>query len=174
MLKKAFLKVLERQNLQNQTRSELYTNDNKSKYSSNPKDIFISEKLFYQKLYTKYTTSKATFAKFLSKIPNIKKISKEKFNLYEAKISLDEIIKFINSETNNISSGNEGLTVKFYKHFSNELAPMSFYSFITPGESFASWVLLLEQESYLSRRVTREGRGGMSLLAFFENWKKVP
>ena len=39
MLKKAFFNVLERQNLQNQTRSELYTNDNKSKYSNNLKDI---------------------------------------------------------------------------------------------------------------------------------------
>ena len=113
MLKKAFSKVLERQNLQNQTRSELYTNDNKSKYSSNPKDIFKSEKLFYQKLYTKYTNSKAASTKFLSKIPNIKKLSKEQFNLYEAKISLDEIIKFIDSQTNNTSSGNEGLTVEF-------------------------------------------------------------
>ena len=33
-------KVLERQNLQNQTKSELYIDDNKSKYSSNPKELF--------------------------------------------------------------------------------------------------------------------------------------
>ena len=31
---------------------------------------------------------------FLSKIPNIKKISNEHFNLCEAEISLDKIIKF--------------------------------------------------------------------------------
>ena len=36
---KTFFKVLERQNMKNQTISELYTDDNKSKYSSNPKDI---------------------------------------------------------------------------------------------------------------------------------------
>ena len=36
---KVFFKVLERQNMKNQTISELYTDDNKSKYSSNPKDI---------------------------------------------------------------------------------------------------------------------------------------
>ena len=35
-----FFKVLERQNLQNQTISELYTNGKKSKYSSNPRGIF--------------------------------------------------------------------------------------------------------------------------------------
>ena len=37
-------------------------------------------------------------------------------------ISLDEIIKFINSETNNKSPGNDGFTAESYKHFSNELA----------------------------------------------------
>ena len=39
-----FFKVLERQNMQNQTIFELYTDDNKSKYSSNPKDILKSAK----------------------------------------------------------------------------------------------------------------------------------
>ena len=36
---KTFFKVLERQNMQNQTILESYTDDNKSEYSSNPKDI---------------------------------------------------------------------------------------------------------------------------------------
>ena len=45
----------------------------------------------------------------------------EHFNLCEAEISLDEIINFINSETNNKSPGNDGLSAEFYKHFSNDL-----------------------------------------------------
>ena len=39
-------------------------------------------------------------------------------------MSLDEIIKSINSETNKKSPGNDGLKATFYKHFSNELAPV--------------------------------------------------
>ena len=50
-------------------------------------------------------------------------MSNKHFNLCEAEISLDKIIKSINSETNNKSGGNQGLTTKFYKYFSNELAP---------------------------------------------------
>ena len=60
----------------------------------------------------------------MRKIPNREKIFNEHFNLCEAEISLDEIIKSINSETNNQSPGNDGLTAEFYKHFSNEAAPV--------------------------------------------------
>ena len=99
--------------MQSQTIFDWYTDDNKWEYSSNPKDIM--------KLYTKWTSTAAT-TEFVCKIPNRKKISNEHFNLCEAEISLDEIIKSINSETNKKPPGNDGLTAKFYRHFSNELA----------------------------------------------------
>ena len=101
---------------------ELYTDDNKSRYSSNLKDILKSTKKII-KLYTKWTSTAAT-TEFVSKIPNRKKISDEHFNLCEAEIPLDEIIKSINSEPNNKPPGNAGLTAEFYRHFSNELAPV--------------------------------------------------
>ena len=75
------------------------------------------------KLYTKWTSTAAT-TQFVSKIPNRKKISYEHYNLCQAEISLDEIIKSIISETNNKLPGSEGLTVEFYRHFLNELAPV--------------------------------------------------
>ena len=105
--------------MKNQTKFELYTDDNKSKYSSNPMNILKSAKKI-MKLYTKWTSTAAT-TEFVCKIPNRKKISNEHFNLCEAEISLDEIIKSINSETNK-PPDNDCLTAEFYKHFSNELA----------------------------------------------------
>ena len=62
-------------------------------------------------------TSTAATTEFISKIPNRKKISNKHFDLCEAEISLDGIIKSINSETNNKSLGNNGLATEFYKHF---------------------------------------------------------
>ena len=59
---------------------------------------------------------------FLAKFPPKRKRFNEQFNLCEAKISLDDIIKPINSRTNNKSPGYVGLTAEFYKHFLNELA----------------------------------------------------
>ena len=108
--------------MKNQTIFELYTDDNKSKYSSNPMNILKSAKK-NMKLYTKWTSTAAT-TEFVCKIPNRKKISNKHFNLCEAEISLDEIIKSINSETSNKPPGNDGLTAEFYRHFSNELAPI--------------------------------------------------
>ena len=106
--------------MQNQTIFELYTDDNKSKSSSNPL-AFLNLKKFYEKLYTK-ETSIAAATEFLNKIPKRKKISNEQFNLCETEISLNEIIKSINSETNNNSASNDGLTGEFYKRFPNEQA----------------------------------------------------
>ena len=53
---------------------------------------FLTLKKTYQKLYTKRTST----AEFVPKIPNRKKIINEHFNICEAEISLDEIIKSIN------------------------------------------------------------------------------
>ena len=107
--------------MKNQTIFELYTNDNKSRYSSNLNDILKSAKKII-KLYTKWTSTAAT-TEFVSKIPNRKNISDEHFILCEAEISLDKTIKSINSEPNNKPPGNVGLTAEFYRHFSNEVAP---------------------------------------------------
>ena len=70
---------LERQNMKNETIFELYTDDNKSKYSSNPKDILQSAKKI-MKLYTNWTFTVAT-TEDVSKISNIRKMSNEHFNL---------------------------------------------------------------------------------------------
>ena len=83
---------------------------------------FLNLKKNYEKLYTKRTSTAAT-TEFVWKIPTRKKKSNEHFSLFEAEISLDKIIKSINSKTNNKPPGNDGLTAEFYKHFSNELAP---------------------------------------------------
>ena len=122
MLKNVFQSAckLHRQNLENQTTYKWRTADNTSKYSSNPRTFSNMQKNIW-KLYTKETTSKAATNEFLFKTHNRKKICNERFNLCQSKISLDEIIKSINSQTNNKLLGNDGLTAKFYKHFSNEL-----------------------------------------------------
>ena len=67
---------------------------------------FLNLQENYEKLYTEQTSTAAA-TEFLSKIPNIKKISNEHFNLCEAEISLDEIIKSVNSKTNNESPSND-------------------------------------------------------------------
>ena len=84
--------------------------------------IFLNLPKKIMKLYTKWTSTAAT-TEFVCKIPNRRKISNEYFNLWEAEITLDEIIKSVNSETNNKPLGNDGLTLEFYRHFSNEVAP---------------------------------------------------
>ena len=75
------------------------------------------------KLYTKQTSTSAT-TEFLCKIPNRKKISNEHFDLCETEIPLDEIIKSINSETNNKPLGNDDFKAELSRLFSNELVPV--------------------------------------------------
>ena len=99
--------------MQNQTIFELYTDDDKSKYSSSPKDILKSEK---KNMENPKQTSTGGTTKVLSKIHNRRKDSIEHFNLCEEKISLDEIIKSINSKANDKFPGKNGLTAEFYKY----------------------------------------------------------
>ena len=121
---KTFFKVLERQHMQNQTISELYTDKQNSIYSSDPNEILNSAKKFYENLYSKENVSRDAIDELLNKIPIKKQISREHFDLCEAEISLDEIYKAIDSQKNNKSPGNDGLTAEFYKHFSKDLAPI--------------------------------------------------
>ena len=51
-----------------------------TKHFSNPEGIFKSAKKIFGKLNTKEDFSKTTISKFLSKIPNRKKTSKQQYN----------------------------------------------------------------------------------------------
>ena len=74
--------------MKNRTIFEFYNDDNKSNYSSNSKDILKSANKI-MKLYTKWTSTAAATTEAVRKIPSIKKISNEHFNICEAEISID-------------------------------------------------------------------------------------
>ena len=121
---KSFFNILERQHLQNQTISELYIDAEKSKTSVNPKDMLNSAKKFDESLYTREKISQPAINELLNKIPINKKISNKRFKLCETALSIVEVLNAINSQKNNKSPGNDGITTKFYKHFSNEMVPI--------------------------------------------------
>ena len=64
-------------------------NQTNTKHFKNPEGTSKSAKDFSEKLSTKEDSSKTTISKFLSKIPNRKKTSKQQYNLCKAKISLE-------------------------------------------------------------------------------------
>ena len=99
--------------MQNQTISELYTDD-KSKTSDNPKDILNSAKKSYKSLYIREEISQTAINELLNKIPINKKISNEHFKLCETELSIEEVLNAINSQKNNKSPGNDGITAEFY------------------------------------------------------------
>ena len=121
---KSFFNILERQHMQNQTISELYIDDEKSKTSENPKDILNSAKKFYESLYTREKISQPAINKLLNKILINKKLSNEHFKLCETVLSIVVVLNAIKSQKNNKSPGNDGITAEFYLHFSNEIAPV--------------------------------------------------
>ena len=71
-----------------------------SRFSQKNSQILKSAKKPHEKLDTKETTSKIATTEFLSNFTDRKKICIEQFNLSEAKISLNEMIKSANSQTN--------------------------------------------------------------------------
>ena len=75
---------------------------------------------------------KTAIAEPFNKIYNTKKISNKQFHHCEANIFLEKVTKFLNSQTNVKSSGNDNLTTKLYKHLSNELS-FNVYQYILPN-----------------------------------------
>ena len=63
-------------------------NQTNTKYSSNPEDIFKSAEKYLENRNTKEVSPKTNIAKVLSKISNRKKTSKQQYNFFKAKISL--------------------------------------------------------------------------------------
>ena len=64
-------------------------NQTHTKYFSTPEDIFKSAKNFLEKRNPEEDSSKTTISKVLSKISNRKKTSKQQYNFWKAKISLE-------------------------------------------------------------------------------------
>ena len=137
---------------------ELCTDDNKSKCSSNRKDIFKSAEKIWNS--TPSELLQLLLLNLFYEIPIRKKISNQ--YLIFVRLKYLEIIKSINSETNNKPPGNDGLTAEFYRHFSKWTNSCSFRRLWLPGKA---WVLLIEEESYLSSgpylgRITSRKRVG--------------
>ena len=82
---KTFFKVLERKNMQNQTRSRFILMIINQNILATLLTFSNLQKQFYERFYTKETTFKTATTAFHSQIPN-RKISNEQFHLCEAKI----------------------------------------------------------------------------------------
>ena len=83
---KIFFKVLERKNMQNQTRSEFILMIINQNILATLLTFSNLQKTFYDKFYMKEATFKTSTTKYLSQIPNRKNISNEQCHLCEAKI----------------------------------------------------------------------------------------
>ena len=95
--------------MQNQTIFELYTDDNKSKYS------ILRTYLNLRKNYENSTSNnfpKLILLNFSSEFLTERKYLMNTL-IFSGGISLDEIIKSTNSEASNVSSGNDGLKAEF-------------------------------------------------------------
>ena len=75
---------------------------------------------FYSELYSANAESSNVSYSFLHK-PEIPKLTTEKKNICEGKLSVKECFDCLQSFENNKSPGNDGLTAEFYKTFWNSL-----------------------------------------------------
>ena len=85
-----------KQNLENGTISELYTDDKKSKYSSNPNDILKSTKTSMKSFIQKRQTSKSATGELFNETSNKKKFSSKQFSPLPGKHFSRESYKIYN------------------------------------------------------------------------------
>ena len=82
--------------------------------TSDPKRIMTEVEQFYSDLYSANAESSNASYSFLHK-PKIPKLTTEKKNICEGKLSLKECFDCLQSFENNKSPSNDGLTAEFYK-----------------------------------------------------------
>ena len=133
-----FFFYLEKQNYMRKSIRKLKTNS--GKIITNPEEIALYQRQFYEKLMTFHNCNKSNFFSFINDMAVPKLLETEK--LCEGKVSLTECSDILNTISKTKSPGNDGLTIKFYILFWVEIGPVLIDSY---NDSFDKGQLIAKQ-----------------------------
>ena len=134
---------------------------------TNPKDIILEERKFYETLYTSNTEKLAENIddKFLNSC-RVPTLSEEDSNFCEAALTIDECTKALKLLPNDKSPGPDGLTTNFYKFFWVDIKDIFFESL---QYSFNEKCLSKDQKLGILNLIPK----GTKDLRFLSNWRPV-
>ena len=115
---------LEKQSYMRKSIRKLKTNS--GKIITDPEEIALYQRQFYEKLLTSQRCNKSNYCSFINDMC-IPKLSETEKLQCGGKISLKECSDIMNSNSKNKFPGNDGLTNEFYIFFWGEIGAMASY-----------------------------------------------
>ena len=131
---------LEKHNYMRKSIRKLKTNSGET--ITDPKEIALYQRQFYEKLLTPQRCNKSNYSSFINDMC-VPKLSETEKLQCEGKISLKKCSDILNTVSKNKSPGNDGLTIEFYIFFWGEIGQLLIDSY---NESFDKGILSASQK----------------------------
>ena len=134
---------------------------------TNPEKLRIYQKEYYKNLLSsKFNNENASNEKFFTDMPNIPQLTNQQKQSCEGKISIDECSKILKTFSENKSSGYDGMTIEFYKHFWNKINKILVHSY---NKSFDKGILTNSQRQAAITLLQKPGKDRLLL----QNWRPI-
>ena len=143
---------LEKHNYMRKSIRKLKTNSGET--ITDPEEIALYQKQFYEKLLTSQRCNKSNYSSFINDMC-IPKLSETEELQCEGKISLKECSDILSTVSKNKSPGNDGLTIEFYIFFWGKIGQLLIDSY---NESFDKGQLSASQKQAVITLLQKNGK----------------
>ena len=133
------------------------------KYTTDPKDILLQQKIFYENLYSESKVNNTFDSIFLNELPTL---SNENVSLTESELSIEELTLAIKSMKCGKSPGSDGLSTEFYKFFWSDIRTFVLDSLTT---AYEMQLMSQEQRRAVLRLIPKKDKDIMDL----KNWRPI-
>ena len=134
---------------------------------TNPDDILLEERKFYEDLYRSRETEFESKSEFINDVKhNGPKLSEQERNFMEKNITIQECAKALKELPNSKSPGSDGFTAEFYKFFWSRISNLVYESYTY---AFEFGKMSIEQRRTIITLIPKKDK----IVKLLKNWRPI-